>query len=624
MEQGKRTQDFEKKFLASVYSDGTRMFVSNPTPELFETVKISIRFLADAPVKRVLIRSVPNGTERYDEAVKTKVEKGLCYFTADFKVTEYHMNYQFHLVCDDVIYFYTQAGITTYIPDHTYDFKLLADYRQPDWVKGAVFYQIFPERFANGNTENDVQTGEYEYQGAKSYRYPKWEDVPLPPEEGRAVDFYGGDLDGIRAKIPYLKDLGVTAIYINPIFTAFSTHKYDCCDYFHVDPHFGGDEALERLCQAVHENDMKIILDISINHTGIEHHWIHEEKPYYFKREDGSYQGWFDVPTLPVLDYRSEELRDVIYRGKDAVLRKWLRPPYQVDGWRFDVADVFARNNEVQLSDELWPEICAAIREENPDAFIIGEDWGDCGKYLQGNLWNTPMNYFGFGRVIRQFLGLPDLYLERNEILNAVPYQMTAEDVAGRTEEHYAKIPSVIADCQMNLFDSHDIARIHNYETVSFEQWKSAVIAQFFWRGIPCIYYGDEVAIDGYTWHDAGFRYPMPWGDLSEEGQKHLALYKKMIALRKEHSAFSEGSSMMLHAEDRMLVLSRFSEKATYIAVISMEDTEKRVSIPLSFVGAKEPVGSEDYFGESLKGQAVDGGYLFDVKPFGAYVFEVR
>ena len=611
-------------WLDSVYSDGTAAFVSNPTPAIGDTVAITIRFFADAPVKRVMVRSIPNGAERYDRAEYVREEGGLAYYTARVPVTEFRISYQFDLVTDDCIYFYTQKGITTFVPDHTYDFVLLTDYRQPDWVKGAVFYQIFPERFANGNPFISVKTDEYEYRGDHSIARETWDAVPLSWEEGHAMDFYGGDLYGIIDKLDYLEELGVTALYLNPIFEAYSTHKYDCLDYFHVDRHFGGDEGFAMLCQAVHDRGMKLVLDISINHTGIEANWVKEGKPFYFKKEDGSLQGWCDVETLPVLDYRSEELRDLVYRGKDAALRKWLRPPYSIDGWRFDVADVFARNNEVQLADELWPEICNAIREENPDAFIIGEDWGDCGKFLQGNLWNTPMNYFGFGRVIRQFAGLGDLFLERHEAFRDVPYIMTAEDVTGRTDEHYAKIPQVIADCQMNLFDSHDIARMHNYEEITFEKWKSSVIAQLLWVGIPCIYYGDEVAIDGYTYHDAGYRYPMPWDHITEEGERHLAVVKRMTKLRRQKDAFARGGRKVLYAEGRVLAAARFFGSEVYVGVISMEEEARNVVIPLDLVGVTAPEGEVDYFGEIIDGAAENGGFRLTIPKEGSLLFACR
>ena len=362
-------------WLESVYSDGSSEFVSNPCPKIGESVTVSLRMYADAPVKYVYLRSIPNGGELKIPMHRAREARGLVYWTCELPIIERRTQYHFYIATENCIYFYTQKEITTYLPEHSYDFVLLTDYVQPAWVKDAVFYQIFPERFCNGDPGNDVKTGEYSQDGFPAIRMEHWDDTPLTYEQGHCMDFYGGDLQGIRQKIPYLKELGVTAVYLNPIFYAPSCHKYDCLDYFHVDPHFGGDEALAELSKALHENGMKLILDISINHTGTAHRWFNKdgayfpktegaynnpdsvERGYYFFDKDNHYHGWWDLPSMPTLNYTSDSLRETVYRGENSVLKKWLKPPYSIDGWRFDVADVFARNGEVQLSHELWPEI---------------------------------------------------------------------------------------------------------------------------------------------------------------------------------------------------------------------------------------------------------------------------
>lgn len=613
-----------EQWLESVYSDGTECFVSNPKPKLFETVTVFLRVYDDAPVKHVFLRTVPNGAEKLIEAKKQRVENGLAYYAAELEITEKRMHYHFYLVCEDVIYFYNQKEITTYVPDHTYDFVLLTDYKQPAWVKSAVFYQIFPERFCNGNPENDVKDGEYRLNGHDTIQMKDWNSTPLPYEQGFCLDFFGGDLEGVKEKIPYLKDLGVTAVYLNPIFLAPSVHKYDCIDYLHVDPHFGGDEALADLSKALHENDMKLILDISINHTGTAHRWFNrdglffdktegaynnvdsEERGFYFFKENSNeYLGWFDVPDLPTLNYTSEKLREVIYKNKDSVIRKWLREPYNIDGWRFDVADVFARNNEVQLAHELWPEIRKSIREENEEAYILAEDWGDCAAYLQGNEWDSPMNYYGCGRVIRQFLGEPDLFLGRNEILRNIPYKMTAEDVQARVMEHLAKLPYVFWQNQFNLIDSHDVSRLHNNPKINPEEYRGAVILLFTLIGAASIYYGDEAEIDGTIDSNEGCRYPMPW---SKDFQKNemYQLYRTMAHLKKEHKAFSEGGMKFLYAKEEIVVLARFYKEEVYITVVSVSEETKKIVIPFGSVGSKGPKSVTDLFGKQLQYQKLD------------------
>lgn len=629
-----------ENWLLSVHSDGTEEFLSNLNPNLSETVKIRIRFQKDSPVKNVLLLSFQNGEDNYTEMQYLKTKHGLDYYEAELKITENRIAYQFYLLCDDVIYYYTQNGITTYIPDHTYDFVLLADYKQPEWVKDSVFYQIFPERFYNGNEENDVKPGEYSQNGYKTIKMQSWEEIPLDYEKGRCLDFYGGDLEGITEKIPYLKKLGVTALYLNPIFLSPTVHKYDCIDYFHVDPHFGGDEALEKLCSALHENGMKIILDISINHTGIEHKWFNRdctwfeksvgaynnpnstERGYYFFDENNCYFGWHGVDTMPTLNYNSLALRDIIYRAEDSVIKKWLRPPYSIDGWRFDVADVFARNNENQLDTKLWPEICSAIKSVNPNAYILAEDWGDCPEHLRGDQWDSPMNYYGCGRVIRQFLGEPDLFMSDHPLLKKIRYKMTASDVKNRVMEHYAKLPFAFWENQFNLFDSHDTPRLHNNPAISFEEYKAAVIFQFMLCGAPSIYYGDEAEIEGRTDSMEGCRYPMPWKKDIEKTNNYN-LYKTMTDLRRDKKSLRRGGFKFLFAENRTFAIARFRNDEAFVAVISAEETETKITLPLGAIGAESFL--RDVFGKEFSVSESDGNnVILNLPPKSSFLFECK
>lgn len=616
-----------ENWLESVYSDGTALFVSDPAPKLSETVTVRIRMYEDAPVRHVFLRSLRNGTEHLEEMREARTERGLVYYEAPLNINELRVQYHFYLVCDHVVYFYNQKEITTYIPDHTYDFVLLVDYVQPEWVKEAVFYQIFPDRFCNGDPSNDVRSGEYSQDGHPTIRMENWDAPPLTYQEGHCLDFYGGDLQGVIEKIPYLKELGVTAVYLNPIFHAPSVHKYDCLDYFHVDPHFGGDDALARLSRALHENGMKLVLDISINHTGTAHRWFNRdglyfdksegaynnprsrERGYYFFKEDNSYCGWFGLETMPTLNYTSDSLREIVYRGPDSVLKKWLKPPYSIDGWRFDVADVFARNNEVQLAHELWPEIRQSIRQVNPQAYILAEDWGDCAPYLQGTEWDSPMNYYGCGRVIRQFLGEPDLFMVRNEVLRQVSYKMTAQDVENRVMEHLAKLPYRIWENQFNLFDSHDTSRLHNDPKVLPDEYRGAVIFQFLLPGAASIYYGDEAGIDGVPGTNEGCRYPMPWSKDFQSGEAYR-LNRTMACMKARHKALSHGGMKFLYAQEHVVAIARFREDEAFVGVISTEDRDMRIVLPLGALGASRPKGTADVFGRELDYEAIDDNHI--------------
>ena len=627
-----------KNWLLSIHSDGTDDFLSNPSPKIGDKIKVRLRMAKNPSVKHVLILSFPDGIEHFEEMSVLKTEHGLVYYEAELEISENRLQYQFYIVCDDIIYYYTQNGITTYIPDHTYDFVILADYEQPEWVRDSVFYQIFPERFCNGNPKNDVKTGEYAQNGFETIKIENWEETPLDYEHGHCLDFYGGDLEGIIQKIPYLKKLGITALYLDPIFVAPSVHKYDCLDYFHVDPHFGGDETLEKLSTELHKNGMKLILDISINHTGTDHKWFNrdcawfpksvgaynnpesEERGYYFFGENNSYLGWFNVETMPTLNYTSESLRQKIYKAEDSVLKKWLKPPYSIDGWRFDVADVFARNGKTQLDKELWPEICSSIKAENPKAYILAEDWGDCPEHLQGDQWDSPMNYYACARPIRQFFGEPDLFMTRHPLLRGVPYKMTADDLKNRVMEHFAKLPFAMWENQFNLIDSHDVGRLHNNPKIRSEQYRGALIFQFMLTGAPSVYYGDEAQIEGLTETMEGCRYPMPWNSDFEK-TRNYRLYSKIIRLRNEKEVLRRGGMKFICSEGRTFALARFYKGEAFVAVISNEETETKIKLPLGVIGAKsfktEVLGKDFEFSETP-----DGEIELSLKPGESFLFE--
>ena len=375
-----------------------------------------------------------------------------------------------------------------------------------------------------------------------------------------------------------------------------------------------------------------------VNHTGIAHKWFNrdavwfdksvgayhnpdsEERSFYFFGEDNSYHGWLGVQTLPTLNYTSEALRDVIYRREDSVLKKWLKPPYSIDGWRFDVADVFARNDSIQLAHELWPEIRKSIREVNPQAYILAEDWGDCAEYMQGREWDSPMNYYGCGRVIRQFLGETDPFMSKHPLLREIPYKMTAEDVKNRVMQHLAKLPYALWENQFNLIGSHDISRLHNNPAVHPEEYRGAVIFQFMLTGAPSIYYGDEAETDGVLGTIDGCRYPMPW-HTDFRSSSTFRIYQTLAHIRAEHSALRRGGMKFLYAEGSVVAIARFLENEAFVGVISTGDRDQSIRLPLGILGAEGI--REELFGREVNWEKLDeNSIVLTVKAHQSYFLE--
>ena len=625
----------------SIYSDGSKHFVTNPTPELGEEVEIRLRVLKDAPIDDVILRGKINGNAHFFAMEKATEEGQFIYYKYQLEINQPLFHYHFIINTPEDTYYYNQLEITNYPPVEDYDFRIVTSYQPPEWVKSTVFYQIFPDRFYNGNQDNDVQDDEYTFNGYTTIN-KDWQQEPGEYEDAHCLDFFGGDLEGVKDKIPYLKDLGVNALYLNPIFYAATHHKYDCLDYFTVDPHFGGDEALVKLNEELHNNDMRVMLDVSVNHTGTAHKWFNKEasffpenigaynnpdakeREYYYFDEDGNYHGWEGVETLPTLNYESEALRDVIYRKEDSVLKYWLQEPFNIDAWRLDVADVMARMNENQMHHDVWPEIRENIREENPEAYILGEHWRDDQEFLLGDEWDSSMNYFGFGRPVRQFVGEIDHMLERHiDQFDFSVQKRTASELAAQFRQKIARLPHQVAYVQFNLLDSHDISRLHNHPDVSWHDYRGAVIMMFTFPGAPNIYYGDEVELEGHRQSVEGCRYPMDW-DEKKQNQDYYQLYKKLSYLKQDKEALQTGGFKILYETDYVIAYARFVADEVYLTVVSQEEKKTQVEIPIGVLGVTEEAEVNELFGYQPKLGIEAGVMELELAAKDAFLFKIE
>lgn len=626
-------------WLDSIYSDGSKYFVSNPLPKKGETIKIYLRLFKESPVTNIFLQTKINGVESLIPMKKEFEENELAYYLCEATVYEDIFHYHFIITTKNNIYYYNQLEVTDYVVEETYDFKILVNYQQPTWVRESVFYQIFPERFCNGNKENDVKDKEYYFDGYPTRHIDNWDEEPKEYDEAHCLDFYGGDLEGVKEKIPYLKELGINAIYMNPIFYAATVHKYDCLDYFHIDPHFGGDKAFEELLKELHHNGIKLILDTSINHTGTANKWFNKEglffdkkigaynnkdskeRSYYYFNDDNSYKAWFDVDTLPTLNYSSKELREILYEGKDSLVKKWLKPPYNIDGWRFDVADTMARNNEIQLHHEVWPGIRKSIKEENPNAYILAEDWSDCEEFLRGNEWDSAMNYYGFTRPVREFVGEVDIFNSRNPELKKIRRKLSAKNLSNRIKKYYFKLPFVIQENQFNLLDSHDVPRLHNNQEINYEEYRGAVIMLFTMIGTANMYYGDEATIDGRVESMEGCRYPMPWGK-DIKNSPNYDLYHTLIKLKTSEDALKYGGIKIIGEDDYVFSFVRFTRKEAIVTICSCDEEDRELFIPTRIFG-KSHGPKKDIFGYELKWRLVEEGIILKVEAHKGYVFKL-
>lgn len=565
----------------SIYSDGTALFVSNGNPKVGEEIEISLRVIKASPVEEVYIRYLLNGEEIVKKLSLKEVYGGFQYYAIKVKMANPVFQYYFIICTHDEMYFYNQQGVFDYVISEERDFKIICNFDKPQWTETAVFYQIFVDRFCNGDEKNDIKDNEYSYNGFSTSKI-NWNEPAGEYNKYGNLDFYGGDLQGVASKIPYLKDLGVNALYLNPIFSAPSNHKYDCSDYYNVDEHFGGNSALAELTAEAHKDDMKLILDISINHTGDSHSWFKNKKAYYFTGENGSYECWCGVKSLPVLNYSNESLRNEMIFNDNSILKKWIKQPYNIDGWRFDVGHNVGKMNNLFLHEDLWKNIRKELKKQNREAFILAEHWTDASDYLQGECWDSTMNYFGFERPVRKYLGETDWYFSWKvdrpmKVLDSYVF-------INEVQQYYSRLPYQIQSMQFNLLSSHDIHRIHHSKSISRENLKTAIVMLMTFLGVPCIYYGDEIGIDGSFGTNEGARYPMTWQE--EKWDKEInKLYRYMIKLRKKENVLKAGSFKFLPSDREMLVYARFDKKTVILFINSQSKNIKEITIPLYIVG---------------------------------------
>ena len=468
--------------------------------------------------------------------------------------------YSFKLLWADHQRWFTPQGFTRFQPARLEQFAIDLPDAGPQWVADQVFYQIFPDRFARSAARDADQDAVYYHHAAGREIVRKAWDEPLTGEAGGST-FYGGDLDGISEKLPYLKQLGVTALYLNPVFAAPSVHKYDTEDYRRVDPQFGGDAALLRLRHNTQRAGMRMILDGVFNHTGDSHPWFdrHQQgsggaghypdspwRDWFTFSEEGQAHNWLGYASLPKLDYRSTSLVNEIYAGEDSIVRHWLKAPWSMDGWRLDVVHMLGEGGGARNNLQHIAGITQAAKQTQPEAFVFGEHFGDARQWLQADAEDAAMNYRGFTFPIWGFLANTDISYD--------PQKIDAQTCMAWMDNYRAGLSHQQQLRMFNQLDSHDTARFKSLLGKDVARLPLAVVWLFSWPGVPCIYYGDEVGVDGNN--DPFCRKPFPWDPALQDTQL-LALYQRMAKLRKAQQALRYGGCQVIYAEDNVVVFVR-------------------------------------------------------------------
>ena len=577
---------------------------------------------------------------------KTESDDYFDYYSHTIQLENEKLSYYFEVHAGKLSCFFDMRGVTKDTNEY-YQFHVIPGFKTPDWAKGAVFYQIYVDRFYNGDPTNDVLTNEYQYIGDKTVKVEDWDKYPAAMG---VREFYGGDLQGVLDKMDYLQDLGVDVIYFNPLFVSPSNHKYDIQDYDYIDPHFGkivhdegellkpeqtenrlatryidrvsnkenleaSNELFAEVVKEAHRRGMKVILDGVFNHCGSFNKWLDRERIYenapgyekgayidkdspyhsYFQFHDenkfpynGSYDGWWGHDTLPKLNYEnSRQLLDyVLYIG-----RKWVSPPYNADGWRLDVAADLGHTPEFNHS--FWKEFRKTVKMANPNAIILAEHYGSPVDWLQGQEWDTVMNYDAFMEPVTWFLtGMQKHSDDYREDMRG-----NADSFWGAMRHHCAAftMPSILV--AMNELSNHDHSRFltrtnHKVgrtntlgpqaadEGVNKAVLREAVVIQMTWPGAPTIYYGDEAGVCGFT--DPDNRRTYPWG---HEDKELIAFHKEIIRIHKTHQEFLTGSLKYLDADYNVIGYGRFNREGQSVILVNNNDYEITREVSVWYLG---------------------------------------
>jgi alpha-glucosidase len=592
----------------SIHHDGSPGYVRT-TGSVGERATIRLRTGADAPVEAVFLRTCPDGEQSIVAMEPVGADTVCRWWQVEMPLAMLRTGYRFLVRARDGTLWYNALGVTRHYPTDANDFKLLAGYNAPAWVRDAVFYQIFPDRFADGDPANNVRDGEYRL-GGRPVKARPWGEPPS--REHGSAEFYGGDLQGIAQRLGYVADLGASALYLNPIFLAPSNHKYDVADYERVDPHLGGEEGLIALRGALDERGMQLILDIVPNHCGATHPWFTAAQAdphaptaefFTFRRHPGEYESWLGVASLPKLDYRSERLRELMYAGEGAIMRRWLRPPFKIDGWRIDVANMLGRQGPSDLGHKIGRGIRRAVKAENPAAYILGEHFFDGTPHLQGGELDASMNYQGFSFPVWRWLAGFEIAAAMGRPW-ADPRPIATADLVAQWAAFRAAIPWQIATQQFNLLGSHDTPRLRHIVGGDMRLVRVAAALLFTYPGVPCVYYGDEIGLEGAG--DPDSRRTMPW-DEGRWDHDLRGFYQRLARLRREAPALRWGGFQLLHAGEHSVAFQREAPEERLV-VVARRGADGLAALPVRHAGIPDGARLHDLL--SGAEAAVAGGEL--------------
>jgi alpha-glucosidase len=589
--------------LALPHHDGSELYVPERPADLGDETTVLLRVPRDSRVDEVIVRYVRDGEPKAVVATVDRATESEVWWRATFTVWNPATPYRWLLSGGDLGYAWLNgAGLQPFdVPDAD-DFVATPDPGGPDWHLESVVYQVFPDRFASTGLE--VEPPEWAVRR-------EWDERPNGRGPNTRREWYGGDLVGIERHLDDIASVGANALYLTPFFPAGSTHRYDAATFDAVDPLLGGDEALVSLVRAAHERGFHVLGDLTTNHVGRGHEWFVKaradesapEREFFFF-DDGhkaGYDSWLGVASLPKLDHRSAELERRYFDGESSVVQRWLRPPFSLDGWRIDVANMTGCRNEVDLGTEVARSVRSAAVAARGDALVVAEHAHDVRTDLQPGAWHGTMAYAGFTRPMWTWLRGPVLPRRpANEFLGlpvGVP-KLPGESVVETMRRFRAGIPWSCVLHSWVLLDSHDTARFRTIAG-SRERQVVGVGLQMTTPGVPMIFAGDEIGLEGEWGEDA--RRTMPWSRRETWDLALLETYRALIALRRSSRVLARGGIRYAHVSADAIAYLR-EAPGEVVLCLAARDEHEPVRLPLAAIGG---TGLETMWGEDAE---IDGG----------------
>lgn len=520
---------------------------------------------------RVWLRSIQDGEPRYEPCAGLGEADGWAWWEAAMTVTNPVARYRFLLEAGARYWTLNAQGLFSRDVSDYADFRLTTFPAAPQWLRTGTMYQIFPDRFARSAPAHPVP----------DWTVPDWA-VPCSwdttPVEGTGPDtpyqFFGGDLGGITEKLDHIQQLGADVIYLTPFFPARSNHRYDASTFASVDPLLGGEKALVELVEAAHARGLKVMGDLTANHSGDAHEWFRralaepgcaEAGYYYFNGDHSEYEAWYGVPSLPKLNWTSEGLRERFVLADDSPVARWLKPPFNLDGWRIDVANMTGRLGATDRNQDVARLIAGRVREINPEAALLAEATNDAAPDFSGEHWHGAMTYSNFTRPLWSWLAGDARHVNFFGTPLPGPNRTGAEDFLATHLDLAAAFSWGVRQQNMNALNSHDTARA---ATVMIDGGQRlGAVLMFTLPGVPVLFAGDEFGLKGHNGEAS--RTPMPWNDPERVLDDLRDDYAALAALRRDQPALTGGGIRWLYAQGDALAFVRETAAGSVLVVVA-------------------------------------------------------